>query len=135
MGYRPEATRTSFRTVTHNTDLVKHIKNLNVINRNISTLHANHVGIQTYVHELGNVIRDVEFGIDESCRSIAAFTEECKRSNSSCQFVREGISTNKKTIRTYVQILNTFSRVCIVDKIPSSDNVFSRCERREHWKE
>ena len=49
--------------------------------------------------------------------------------------MREGISTNKKTIKKYIQILNVFSRVCILSDIPASEVVLARCERKEHWKQ
>ena len=92
------------------------------------------MGIQTYVHELKTVIQDVEAGIDQACQSIAALSEECEETKPTCLFVREGISTNKKTIKKYIQILNVFSRVCILDDIPASEVVLARCERKEHWK-
>ena len=68
-GYRPAATRTNFRDVQHNPKLIDHIKDLNYINKNISTVHADHVGIQTFVHELKYVIEDAEEGIDQSCQA------------------------------------------------------------------
>ena len=87
-GYRPAATRTDFRDVQHNPKLIDHIRDLNYINKNISTVHADHVGIQTFVHEVKFIIEDVESGIDQSCQAIIALTEECKTVEATCQLPR-----------------------------------------------
>ena len=75
--YRPAATRTNFRDVQYNPKLIDHIKDFNYINKNISTVHADHVGIQTFVHEIKYVIEDAEAGIDQSCQAIIDLTTEC----------------------------------------------------------
>ena len=48
--------------------------------------------------------------------------------------MEEGIITNEKTIRKYVQILNVFQRVCTLDDVPASEIILGRCNRGEHWK-
>merc|ERR1712074_61384 len=133
-GYRPTATKTDFRDVQHNPKLIDHIRDLNHINRNISTVHADHVAIQTFVHEIKYIIEDAEDGIDQSCNAIIALSEECQRVESTCQYVAEGIVTNEKTIRKYVQIMNVFQRVCTIEDVPSSEIILARCNRGEHWK-
>ena len=55
-GYRPSATRTDFRDVQRDPQLMDHIKDLNYVNSSISAVHADHIGIQTYVQELKYVI-------------------------------------------------------------------------------
>jgi hypothetical protein len=77
-GYRPSATKMDFRNVQHNPKLIEHLKNLNQINTNISTIHADHVAVQTFVHEVKYVIEDAEAGIDESCEAIITLQNECK---------------------------------------------------------
>ena len=69
-GYRPTATKTDFRDVQHNPELIDHIRDLNFINKNISTVHADHVAIQTFVHEVKFIIENAETGIDQSCQAI-----------------------------------------------------------------
>ena len=118
-GYRPTATRTDFRDVQHNPNLVDHIRDHNHIDRNISTVHADDVGIQTFVHEIKFVIEDVEAGIDQSCQAIIALAEECRKVEVTCQYVTERIATNEKTIRKYIQIMNVFQRVCTLDDVPA----------------
>lgn len=116
-GYRPAATKTDFRDVQHNPELVEQLRDLNQITRNISTVHADHVAVQTFVHELKHVIEDAENGLNQSCTAIITLSEECQRLESTCQYVSEGIITNEKTIRKYVQILNVFQRVCTIEDI------------------
>merc|ERR1712015_125523 len=94
-GYKPAATRTNFRDVQHNPKLIDHIKDLNYINTNISTVHADHVGIQTFVHEVKFVIEDAEAGIDQSCQAIVTLSNECKKESSTCQYVTEGENHTK----------------------------------------
>ena len=48
------------------------------------------------MHELKNVIEDVETGIDQACQAITTLSEECEESESTCQYVEEGITTNEK---------------------------------------
>ena len=69
-GYRPSATRTDFHDAQHNPKLIDHIRDLNYINTTISTIHADHVGVQTFVHEVKFIIDDVENGVDQSCQAI-----------------------------------------------------------------
>ena len=126
-GYRPTATKTDFRDVQHNPKLVDHLRDLNHITTIISTVHADHVAIQTFVHEIKYVIEDAENGINQSCNAIIALLEECQRVESTCQYVAEGIITNEKTIRKYVQILNVFQRVCTIEDVPSSEIILARC--------
>lgn len=67
-GYRPSATKTDFLDVQHNPKLIDHIRDLNYINTTISTIHADHVGVQTFVHKVKFIIDDVENGVDQSCQ-------------------------------------------------------------------
>ena len=97
-------------------------------------MHADHVAIQTFVHEIKYVIEDAENGIDQSCSAIIALSEECKRVETTCQYVAEGIVTNEKIIRKYVQIMNVFQRVCTLSDVPASEIILARCKRGEHWK-
>merc|ERR1712015_178743 len=102
-GYRPSATKTDFRDVQHNPKLIDHLQDLNYINTTISTIHADHVGVQTFVHEVKFIIDDVENGVDQSCQAISTLSDECHKEDSTCQYVEEGIITNVKAIRKYVQ--------------------------------
>ena len=72
--------------------------------------------------------------MDQSCQAIIDLTDECHKEDSSCQYVDEGIVTNEKAIRKYVQILNVFQRVCTLEDVPASEIIISRCRRGEHWK-
>jgi len=85
-------------------------------------------------YELKHVIEDAENGLNQSCTAIITLSDECQRLESTCQYVSEGIITNEKTIRKYVQILNVFQRVCTIEDIPSSEIILARCNRGEHWK-
>ena len=125
-GYRPSATRTDFRDVQHNPKLIDHLRDLNYISTNISTMHADHVAIMTFVHEIKYVIEDAENGIDQSCNAIIALSEECKRVETTCQYVAEGIVTNEKIIRKYVQIMNVFRRVCTLSDVLASEIILAR---------
>merc|ERR1712030_184868 len=51
-GYRPSATKTDFREVQHNPELINQLRDLNHVTTNISTVHTDHVAVQTFVHEL-----------------------------------------------------------------------------------
>ena len=133
-GYRPSATRTDFRDVQHNPKLIDHIRDLNYINTTISTVHADHIGVQTFVHEVKYIIEDVEYGVDQSCQAIIGLSDECHEEESSCQYVNEGIATNERVIRKYVQILNVFQRVCTLEDVSASKIIISRCKHGEHWK-
>ena len=113
---------------------VDHIRDLNYINTTISTVHADHIGVQTFVHEVKHIIEDIEYGIDQSCQAIIEFSNECQEEEDSCQFVDEGIITNERAIRKFVQILNVFQRICTLEDVPASEIIISRCGRREHWK-
>ena len=92
-GYRPTATKQDFRDVQHNPKLIDHLRDLNHVTRNISTVHADHVAIQTFVHEIKYVIEDAEDGIDQSCNAIIALSEECEKVETTCQYVAEGMHT------------------------------------------
>ena len=131
-GYRPSATKTDFRDVQHNPKLIDHLQDLNYVNTTIATVHADHVGVQTFVHEVKYIIEDVENGVEQSCQSINTLADECLKDISTCQYVEEGIITNEKAIRKYVQILNIFQRVCTLDVVPASEIIISRCRRGEH---
>ena len=133
-GYRPSATKMDFCDVQHNTKLIDHMKDLNYINTTISTIHADHIGVQTFVHEVKFIINDVENGIEQSCQAIIELSNECQNEESTCQYVEEGIVTNEKAVRKYVQILNVFQRVCTLEDVPASEIIISRCKRGEHWK-
>ena len=78
-GYRPSATKMDFRDVQHNAKLIDHIRDLNYINTTISTIHADHVGVQTFVHKVKFIIDDVENGVDQSCQAISTLSDECLR--------------------------------------------------------
>ena len=78
-GYRPSATKTDFRDVQHNPKLIDHIRDLNYINTTISTINADHVGVQTFVHEVKFIIDDVENGVDQSCQAIITLSDECHK--------------------------------------------------------
>merc|ERR1712030_223645 len=103
-------------------------------NTNISTLHADHGAVQTFVHEVKYVIENAEAGIDESCEAIITLRKECTNTESTCQYVSEGIVMNEKTIRVYVQIMNILQRVCSLEDVPASEIILARCNRGEHWK-
>lgn len=90
--------------------------------------------MQTFIHEVKHIIEDVEYGVDKSCKAIIDLTDECHKEDSSCQHVDEGIVTNEKAIRKYVQILNVFQRVCTLEDVPASEIIITRCRRGEHWK-
>ena len=47
--------------------------------------------------------------------------------------MEEGIITNERAIRKYVQILNVFQRICTLEDVPASEIIISRCKRGEHW--
>ena len=78
-GYRPAATKTDFREVQHNPELIDQLRDLNHITTNISTVHADHVAVQTFVHELKHVIEDAEDGLNQSCNAIITLSDECQR--------------------------------------------------------
>jgi len=78
------------------------------------------------------IVDDVENGVDQSCNAIIELSDECYKDDSTCQYVEEGIVTNEKAIRKYVQILNVFQRVCTLEDVPASEIIISRCKRREH---
>ena len=45
----------------------------------------------------------------------------------------EGIITNERSIRKYIQILNVLQRVCTIEDVPTSEIIISRCKRGENW--
>ena len=93
-----------------------------------------YVGVQTFVHKVKFIIDDVENGVEQLCQSIITLSGECHKEDSTYQYAEEGIVTNKKAIRKYVQILNIFQRVCTLEDVPASEIIISRCRRGEHWK-
>ena len=132
-GYRPSATKTDFRDVQHNPQLLENIRDLNYINTTIATVHADHIGVTTFVHEVKYIIEDIEYGVDQSCQAIIEFSNECSEEVNSCQYVDEGIITNERAIRKYVQILDEFQRICTLEDVSASEIIISRCKRGEHW--
>ena len=90
-GYSPSPTKTDFRDVQHDPMLIEHLKDVNYINTSIATVHANHIGVTTFVHEVKYIIEDVEYVIDQSCEVINMFSNECDEYEHSCQYVNEGI--------------------------------------------
>ena len=111
-GYRPLPTKTDFRDVQHNPELIQHLKNLSYVNESISKVHADHIGIQTFTHEVKYSINEAEFGLDQSCKLLNIFSAECNGDSNSCQLINEGIASTERAVRKYIQILNTFERVC-----------------------
>ena len=122
-----------FRDVQHNPELAHHLKDLNHVNESIATVHADHIGVTTFTHEVKYTIDDIGFGLDQSCEIINIFSDECDKHINSCQYVNEGIAINEKAIRKYIQILNVFERVCTLEDFPVSEIVISRCRRGKHW--
>ena len=90
-GYRPSATRTDLWDVQHNPHLIDHLKDLNYINSSITAVQVDHIGIQTFVQEVKYVIKDAEYGIEQSCEAISEFSDECLEEKYSCQYMDEGI--------------------------------------------
>ena len=64
-GYRPSPTKTDFRDVQHNPELAQHLKDLNHVNESIATVHADHIGVTTFIPEVKYTIDDIEFGLDQ----------------------------------------------------------------------
>ena len=98
-GYRPSATKTDFRDVQHNPKLIDHLQDLNYVNTTIATVHADHMGVQTFVHEVKYIIEDVENGVEQSCQSINTLADECFKDISTCQYVQirnQKIRTNSE---------------------------------------
>ena len=71
--------------------------------------------------------------MDQSLEAIIEFSNQCAKDEHSCQYVDEGIITNERAIRKYVQILNVFQRICTLEDVPASEIIISRCKRGEHW--
>ena len=71
--------------------------------------------------------------MDQSCQAIIELSNECTEEENSCQYVDEGIITNERAIRKYVQILNMFQRICTLEDVPASEIIISICKRGEHW--
>ena len=67
----------------------------------------------TFVHEVRYIIEDIEYGVDQSCEAIIEYSNECAEDEHSCQYVEEGIITNERAIRKYVQILNVFQEYAL----------------------
>ena len=61
----------------HNPKLIDHLRDLNYINTSISTIHADHIGVTTFIYEVKYIIEDIEYEIDESCGAIIEFSNEC----------------------------------------------------------
>ena len=45
----------------------------------------------------------------------------------------EGIITNERTIRKYIQVLNVLQRICTIEDVPAAEIIISRCKRGEDW--
>ena len=67
---------------------------LGYINTNISTVHADHVGVQTFVHEVKFVIEDSEAGIDQSCQAIIALSDECRKESTTSNVEKKALRVN-----------------------------------------
>jgi hypothetical protein len=96
-------------------------------------VHADHNGVCTFVHEVKYIIEDIVYGLDQSCEAINVFSNECDENEHSCHYVNEGIVTNERALRKYVQILIVFQRICTLKDVPASEIIITRCKRGEHW--
>ena len=79
------------------------------------------------------MIKDAEYGIEQLCEAISEFSDECLEEKDSCQYMDEGIITNERAIRKYIQILNVFQRICTFEDVPASEIIISCCKIGENW--
>lgn len=105
-GYTPVPTKTDFRDVQHNPELLQQLKNLNWINESISTVHVNHIGVKTFEHAMKFSVETAKIGLDQACLLLNVFSAECKKDKKSCQLVGESMNVNKRAGNKFIHILN-----------------------------
>ena len=103
------------------------MKNLSYVNESISTVHADHIGVKTFKHDVVYSIEEAEFGLDQACRLMNVFTAECEEDTESCQFVNENMEVNERAVKKIIQVWNTFERLCTLEEFPSSKIIIARC--------
>ena len=111
-GYRRKSTKLDFRDVQHNPNIMEHLENLSYTNESITTVHANNIGVKTFQLELELSVKEIEYGLDQSCDNINKLMDECKADPSQCQYTEESITINERGIRKYVQAYNIMKWVC-----------------------
>ena len=95
-GYRLGPTKTYFRDVQHNPELLQYLIYLSYVNNSIIRVHADHNGVTTFVHEIKFTIEDIEFGLDQCCEVINVLSGECEENENACQLDMKELPPMKK---------------------------------------
>ena len=81
------------------------------MNESISTVHADHIGVKTFEHDVVYSIEEAEFGLDQACKLMNVFTAECEEDTEAFQLVNENMEVNERAVKKFIQVLNTFERL------------------------
>ena len=114
-----------FRDVQHNPELIKQLRDLSYVNESISNIHADHVGVKTFRHDLEISVEEAEYGLDQSCDNINNLSAECEKDKKSCQYAYEYMEDDERAIRKIIQILKTLERVCTLENYLSSEIIIT----------